>query len=94
MGDGQVLDTILRWFGYRPFRVRDLTDDMVEELTPMVMGAGETRIGKRTVIGRRLSALDGRRFSTGDNRRAVFVVSERARGSRAGIYQIREVWSD
>ena len=91
MDDGQVLDVILRWFGYRPFKVRDLTDEMVEELTPLMMGAGETRIGQRTVIGRRLSGLDGRRFSTDDNRRAVFIVSERAGGSRAGTYQIQEV---
>ena len=94
MANGQVLGTIWRWFGYRPFRVRDLTDDMVEELIPLVMGTGQSRIGKRTIIGRRLSELDGYRFSAGDNRRTVFIVNERASGSQAGIYQIQEVRFD
>ena len=94
MDDGQVLDAILRWFGHRPFRVRDLTDEMVEELTPLLLGAGETRIGQRTAIGRRLSRLDGRRFSTDDDRRAVFIMNERARGNKAGTYQIQEVQFD
>ena len=91
MDDGQVLSKILRWFGCRPFRIRDLTDDMVEELTPLIQGAGETRIGKRTVIGKRLSGLDGLRFSIGDSRRAIFVASERANDNRTGIYQIQEI---
>ena len=88
-----MLGTILRWFGYEPFRIRDLTDDMVEELTPLVMGAGETRIGKRTVIGKGFSKLDGRRFSIGDSRTAIFVASERANNSRVGVYQIHEFGS-
>ena len=94
MDDGQVLGMILRWFGHRPFRIRDLTDEMVEELTPLLMGAGATRIGKRTVIGKRLSDLDGRRFSIPGGRRVVFMAGVRPRSGGAGTYQIREVWSD
>ena len=60
----------------------------------MVMGASETRIGKRTIIGKRLSELDGCRFSIGDNRRAIFVASERVSDSRVGVYQIHEIRFD
>lgn len=90
MDEPQIISKLLNWFEYQRFQIRDLTDEMVQELTPLMLGEGETDMGQRTVIGKRLAHLDGYRFETANGTTAVFVASFGPSGRRLGTYQIRQ----
>ena len=84
--------TLASWFGNRQFTVADiLGDDRIWDIVELIGANTLTPHGRRTQLGKRLAALDGRRCPINDNRDLMFCVIERANGSKAAIYQIREI---
>ena len=90
MSESETVDCILRWFGYRAFKIQDISDDRIDDLLADDPTESMTRIGKRSLAGRRLSGLHGRRFDIGTNRRVGFEVVRWADQSVPGIYQVTE----
>ena len=90
MNEGETIDSFLRWFGYRVFKISDIPDDRIDELLADFPTGATTQIGKRSLVGKELSKLHGRRFNIGQNRMVGFDVVRWVERSIPGIYQITE----
>ena len=83
--------TLASWFGSRQFTIADiLGDDRMWEIVELMGANTLTPHGRRSQLGKRLSAMDGRRCPVNDGRSLVFCVVSQAAGSKAAVYQIRE----
>lgn len=90
MNETETVDCILKWLGYRAFRIRDISNDRIDELLADDWTERMTWIGKRSLVGKRLSSLNGRQFDVGPNQRVAFAVVQWATQSIPGIYQVVE----
>ena len=90
VNETETLDCILRWFGYRTFKIQDFSDDRIDELLAGIPTKATTQIGKRSRVGKELSRLHGRQFYLDPNRNVRFDVVRWADQSIPGIYQIAE----
>lgn len=90
MNQRETVDSLRRWFGYRPFKISDIPDDRIDELLADISTRATTQIGKRSLVGKELSKLHGCRFNVGQNRMVGFDVVRWADQSIPGIYQITE----
>ena len=84
MGDVEGLQTLISWFGDRPFTVKDLNEERQWELARQVGAAKPTLHGTRTELGKWLTAMNGYSY-----RQCRLVVLEWATGKKAGTYQIQ-----
>ena len=90
MNETDTVSCILRWFGYRAFRIRNISNDRIDELLADDWTERMTWIGKRGLVGKRLSSLNGRQFDVGSNHRVAFAVVQWANQSIPEIYQVVE----
>ena len=90
MNETDTVDCILRWFGYKAFRIRDISNERIDELLADEWTERMTWIGKRSLVGKRLSGLNGSQFHIGPNHRVTFTVVQWANQSIPGIYQVVE----
>ncbi len=88
MDKDEGLRTLLRWFGYQPFRVRNITDDRLREIAELVGAFTLTSQGTRIQLGKRLTQMDGYQCATVPNLGATLTV-EHAEGSTAAVFQIQ-----
>ena len=84
------IEALSDWFGTRSFKVSDISDDRVEELSALAGIQHPPKMsdnGRRTSIGRWLNrAADHDSIVHG--RTARLVVLEHADGSKPGLYRI------
>ena len=67
MDQDEGIRTLLRWFGYRPFRISEISDERVQEMARLVGADTLTPQGRRIQLGKRLTAMDGYKCSTAPN---------------------------
>ena len=84
----EAIRTLLRWFGYRPFRTADIIDDRLREIAELVGACTKTVQGTRIQMGKRLTQMDGYQCAAAPNLGATLTV-ERAGGSIAAVFQIQ-----
>ena len=90
MDKDEAIRTLLRWFGYRTFRVRDITDDdRLREIAELVGAYTLTTQGTRTQLGKRFTQMDDYQCSAAPSLGATLTVIENAEDSTPGIYQIQ-----
>ena len=86
--------TLASWFGNRQFTVSDiLGDERMWEIVELIGANTLTPHGRRSQLGKRLNALDGRKCPINGNRALMLCVIERVSGNgkRAAVYQIQEI---
>ena len=88
MDKDEGIRTLLRWFGYRPFSVRDITDERLREIAELIGAFTKTTQGTRIRLGTRLTQMNGYQCATAPNLGATLTV-ERAEGSIAAVFQIQ-----
>ena len=87
MDRDEGIRTLLKWFGYGPFRVRDITDERLREIAELVGGFTLSTQGTRIQLGKRLTQMKGYQCSTTPNLGATLTV-ELAEGSTPAVFQI------
>ena len=90
MNEAETIDSLLRWFGYQAFKISDIPGDRIDELLADFPTGATTQIGRRSLVGKELSKLHGRRLQISPNRMVGFDVVRWANQSIPGIYQITE----
>ena len=88
MDKDEAMHILLRWFGYRPFKVADITDERLPEIANLVGACTRTAQGTRIQLGKRLTRMDGYQCATVPNLGATMTV-ERAEGSIAAVFHIQ-----
>ena len=88
MDRDEAIRTLLRWFGYRPFRTADITDNRLREISELVGAYTKTVQGTRIQLGKRLTQMDGHQCGVPPNLGATLTV-EHADGSIAAVFQIQ-----
>ena len=88
MDNDEGIRTLLRWFGYRPFSVRDITDERLREIAELTGAFTKTTQGTRIQLGKRLTQMNGYQCATAPNLGAALTV-EHAEGSIAAVFQIQ-----
>ena len=90
MDKDEGIRTLLRWFGYRRFRVRDIIDGRLWEIAELVEANTPTVQGRRIQLGKRLTQMNGYQCASGPNLGATLTVVEFAEGSTAAVFKIGE----
>ena len=91
MDKDEGIRTLLRWFGNKPFRVNEVTDDdRLREIAELVGAFTKTTQGTRIQLGKRLTEMDGYKCSTAPNLGATLIAIKIPRevDPRPGVYQI------
>ena len=88
MDEDEGIRTLLKWFGYRPFRVRDITDDRLEEIRELIGSNTLTDQGRRIQLGKRLTQMNDYECATAPNLGATLTF-EYADGSTPAVFQIQ-----
>lgn len=88
MDKDEGIRTLLTWFGYRPFRVRDMIDDdRLWEIAELIGANTLTTQGRRIQLGKRLTQMNGYQCATAPNLGATLTV-EFAENSTPAVFQI------
>ena len=56
MSVGKALEALVSWFGHRPFLVRDMSDDQVDEVVELAGLRPAAPYDNRSAVGRWLSS--------------------------------------
>lgn len=87
--EARAIELLFSWFRDNPFKVRDINEDMAEELAVLIGFDGSSCHDRRTRIGIYLHSLDGREISRPS---AIYVltVQKHATDSSPGQFQIKQ----
>ena len=89
MDKDEGIRTLLRWFGYRCFRIEEITDEKIREIARLVGADTRTLHGTRIQLGKRLTAMSGYKCSTAPERGTTLKHIPTPEDTRPGVYQIQ-----
>ena len=91
MDKDEGIRTLVKWFEYRPFRVREISDGRLREISKLIGADTRTNEGRRILLGKELTQMNGYECVSSPNLGATLTVVEFAEGSKAAVFQIQPV---
>lgn len=83
------LHILIKIFGANEFRLRNVSDEIIEGICTITRVVAKDNIGVRSQIGKLLNNCDGQIITTANGRRARFTVVQSSLKSKPAIYQFQ-----